>query len=239
VLNALELAVLTTEADADGVVHVTREVAEESIQQRAVLYDKEGDAHFDTISAFIKSVRGSDADAALYWLAKMVYAGEDPRFILRRLLILASEDVGLADPGTRRGGCGGAGLRLRGLPEGRYHLAQATLYLATAPKSNSTMGFFDALEVVRAEREAEVPNPCATATATPRVSATGPATPTRTPTANTGWRSSTYRSRCRARSSTSRATRAPSAASATRWRGAVRRSSPPCSNPTHARRWRR
>ncbi len=160
VLNALELAVITTEPDAAGVVVVTREVAEESIQQRAVLYDKEGDAHFDTISAFIKSVRGSDADAALYWLAKMVYAGEDPRFILRRLLILASEDVGLADPQAL--GVVAAAAQAYdyvGLPEGRYHLAQATLYLATAPKSNSTMGFFDALEAVRSEREAEVPNP--------------------------------------------------------------------------------
>ena len=159
VLNALELAVITTEPDADGVVHVTREVAEESIQQRAVLYDKEGDAHFDTISAFIKSVRGSDADASLYWLAKMVYAGEDPRFILRRLLILASEDIGLADPQALGVITAAAqAYDYVGLPEGRYHLAQATLYLANAPKSNSTMGFFDALEAVRSEREAEVPN---------------------------------------------------------------------------------
>src|SRR5690606_5539517 len=97
-LNALELAVETTPEDERGVVEITREVAEESIQRRAVLYDKEGDAHFDTISAFIKSVRGSDPDASLYWLAKMVYAGEDPRFIFRRLLILASEDIGMADP---------------------------------------------------------------------------------------------------------------------------------------------
>jgi putative ATPase len=135
-------------------------VAEESIQQRAVLYDKEGDAHFDTISAFIKSVRGSDPDAALYWLAKMVYAGEDPRFILRRLLILASEDVGLADPQAL--GVVAAAAQAYdyvGLPEGRYHLAQATLYLATAPKSNSAMGFFDALDAVGKEREGEVPNP--------------------------------------------------------------------------------
>src|SRR5690554_5213536 len=97
-LNALELAVETTEPDAQGRVHVTREVAEESIQRRAVLYDKEGDAHFDTISAFIKSVRGSDPDAALYWMARMVYAGEDPRFILRRMIIFAGEDIGMADP---------------------------------------------------------------------------------------------------------------------------------------------
>ena len=159
VLNALELAVITTLPNADGVVVVDRQVAEESIQQRAVLYDKEGDAHFDTISAFIKSVRGSDADAALYWLAKMVYAGEDPRFVLRRLLILASEDVGLADP-LALGIIVAAAQAYDyvGMPEGRYHLAQATLYLSTAPKSNSTMGFFDALQTVRSEREAEVPS---------------------------------------------------------------------------------
>jgi putative ATPase len=158
-LNALELAVETTSPGSDGVIVVTRHVAEESIQQRAVLYDKEGDAHFDTISAFIKSVRGSDPDAALYWLAKMVYAGEDPRFILRRLLILASEDVGLADPAALSFVTSAAqAYDYVGLPEGRYHLAQATLYLATAPKSNSTMGFFDALDAVGKEREGEVPN---------------------------------------------------------------------------------
>lgn len=164
-LNALELAVETTppeeasgaEARA-GVIRVTKAVAEESIQRRAVLYDKEGDAHFDTISAFIKSVRGSDPDAALYWLAKMVYAGEDPRFIFRRLLVLASEDVGLADPRALPHTAAAAqAYDYVGLPEGRYHLAQATLYLATAPKSNSTMAFFDALAVVEREREGEVP----------------------------------------------------------------------------------
>src|SRR5690606_37274188 len=125
---------------------VSRAVAEESIQRRAVLYDKEGDAHFDTISAFIKSVRGSDPDAALYWLAKMVYAGEDPRYIFRRLLVLASEDVGLAEPNALIATAAAAqAFDYVGLPEGRFHLAQATLYLATAPKSNSTLGFFDAL----------------------------------------------------------------------------------------------
>src|SRR5690606_33136359 len=158
-LNALELAVETTEPDAQGRVHVTREVAEESIQRRAVLYDKEGDAHFDTISAFIKSVRGSDPDAALYWLAKMVYAGEDPRFILRRLLILASEDVGLGDPQALGVVAAAASaFDYVGMPEGRFHLAHATLYLATAPKSNSTLAFFDALSAVESEREADVPN---------------------------------------------------------------------------------
>ncbi len=159
-LNALELAVETTAPDANGIIHITLDVAEESIQRRAVLYDKEGDAHFDTISAFIKSVRGSDPDAALYWLARMVYAGEDPRFIFRRLLILAGEDVGLADPNAVVvvNACAEAFDRV-GMPEGRYPLAQATLYLATCPKSNSVMGFFDALSAVEQEREAEVPSP--------------------------------------------------------------------------------
>lgn len=158
-LNALELAVDTTPPDEQGNIVVTRSVAEESIQRRAVLYDKEGDAHFDTISAFIKSVRGSDPDAALYWLAKMVYAGEDPRYIFRRLLVLASEDVGLAEPAALVAVAAAAqAFDYVGLPEGRYHLAQATLHLATAPKSNSTMGFFDALTAVQQEREAEVPD---------------------------------------------------------------------------------
>ncbi len=158
-LNALELAVETTPPNDAGVIYIDLVVAEESIQQRAVLYDKEGDAHFDTISAFIKSVRGSDPDAALYWLAKMIYAGEDPRFILRRLLILASEDVGLADPNAVVvvNSCAQAFDRV-GMPEGRYPLAQATLYLATAPKSNSIMGFFDALAAVEGERQSDIPN---------------------------------------------------------------------------------
>lgn len=158
-LNALELAVETTPPLPNGSVVITREVAEESIQRRAVLYDKEGDAHFDTISAFIKSVRGSDPDAALYWLAKMVYAGEDPRFIFRRLIVLASEDIGLADPhALPHTVAASQAYDYVGMPEGRYHLAQATLYLATAPKSNSTLGFFDALAAVQKEREAEVPS---------------------------------------------------------------------------------
>ncbi|BAU67448.1 recombination factor protein RarA/unknown domain fusion protein (plasmid) [Stanieria sp. NIES-3757] len=158
-LNALELAVETTPPNDAGVIHINLAVAEESIQQRAVLYDKEGDAHFDTISALIKSVRGSDPDAALYWLAKMIYAGEDPRFIFRRLLILASEDVGLADPNAVVvvNSCAQAFDRV-GMPEGRYPLAQATLYLATAPKSNSMMGFFDALAAVEGEQQSDIPN---------------------------------------------------------------------------------
>lgn len=157
-LNALELAVETTPPNQQGIIHITVAIAEESIQQRAVLYDKEGDAHFDTISAFIKSLRGSDPDAALYWLARMIYAGEDPRFILRRMLILASEDVGLADPNAvvTVNACAEAFDRV-GMPEGRYPLAQAALYLANAPKSNSVMGFFDALSAVERERESDVP----------------------------------------------------------------------------------
>jgi putative ATPase len=157
-LNALELAVETTPPGADGVIRVDLGVAEQSIQKRAVLYDRDGDAHFDTISAFIKSVRGSDPDAALYWLARMLHAGEDPRFVLRRLLILASEDVGLADPAAIGvvAACADAFDRM-GMPEGRYPLAQATLYLSMTEKSNSTMGFFDALAVVEGARTGAVP----------------------------------------------------------------------------------
>jgi putative ATPase len=134
------------------------EAAEESIQKRAVLYDRDGDYHFDTISAFIKSVRGSDPDAALYWLAKMVRAGEDPSFIFRRMIILASEDVGLADPQALSVviSCAEAFDRI-GFPEGNFPLAHACLYLATAPKSNTTLAFFDALKEVDKE-DAEVPN---------------------------------------------------------------------------------
>ena len=157
-LNALELAVETTEPNDRGAVVVSMSVAEESIQRRAVLYDREGDYHFDTISAFIKSLRGSDPDAALYWLAKMVYAGEDPRFIFRRMLILASEDVGLADPNALAVVEAAASAFERvGLPEGQFHLTQAALYLATAPKSNSALAYFDALKVVENEREGQVP----------------------------------------------------------------------------------
>lgn len=157
-LNALELAVQTTPPGPEGRLRIDLPIAEESIQRRAVLYDKEGDAHFDTISAFIKSVRGSDPDAALYWLARMVVAGEDPRFILRRLIILASEDIGLADPAAVGVvmACAAAYDRV-GMPEGRYPLAQATLYLAGTAKSNSTMGFFDALAAVEGEKAGEVP----------------------------------------------------------------------------------
>lgn len=158
-LNALELAVETTPPETDGVITVTLAVAEESIQRRAVLYDKDGDAHFDTISAFIKSLRGSDPDAALYWMARMLYAGEDPRFIFRRMLIFAGEDVGMADPAALGvvTACAQA-FDYVGLPEGRFHLAQACLYLATAAKSNSAFALWDAIAAVEQRREDEVPD---------------------------------------------------------------------------------
>ena len=136
-LSALELAILTT-PDEDGAVHLTLVVAEESIQRKAVVYDAHGDAHHDTISAFIKSIRGSDPDAALYWLAKMLHAGEDPRFISRRLVISASEDIGLADSNALRVAMDAhQAFEFIGMPEGRIPLAHATVYLATAPKSNT------------------------------------------------------------------------------------------------------
>lgn len=137
-LNALEIAVLTTTPDQDGLIRLTRAVAEESIQKKAVVYDHDEDEHYDTISAFIKSVRGSDPNAAVYWLAKMLYAGEDPRFIARRLIILASEDIGNADPRALTVATSAlTGVDFVGMPEARIVLAQATTYLATAPKSNA------------------------------------------------------------------------------------------------------
>ena len=139
-------------------IFISMQAAEESIQRRALLYDRDGDYHFDTISAFIKSIRGSDPDAALYWLAKMVRAGEDPKFIFRRMIILASEDVGLADPFALSVviSCAQAFERI-GFPEGNFPLAHACLYLATTPKSNTAMSYFDALKEVERE-DAEVPN---------------------------------------------------------------------------------
>ena len=157
-LNALELAVESTPPAADGAIEITLDVAQESIQRRAVLYDRDGDAHYDTISAFIKSVRGSDPDAALYWLAKMLYAGESPRFILRRLLILAGEDIGLADPmGLVVANAAAQAFEYVGLPEGVYPLVEATLYLSTAPKSNSAGSFFQAHKTVEKEGRTDVP----------------------------------------------------------------------------------
>ena len=150
-LNALEVGVLTTPPDAQGVVHFTKVIAEESIQKKAVVYDATGDGHYDTISAFIKSVRGSDPDAALYWLAKMLYAGEDIRFIARRLVILASEDIGMADPqGLPIAVAAQQAVQFIGMPEARITLAHATVYLATAPKSNRAyIGIDKAMEEVK------------------------------------------------------------------------------------------
>lgn len=168
-LNALELAVETTpekwEPNAripsppyGSTIYISKETAEESIQKKVVLYDRDGDYHYDIISAFIKSLRGRDPDAAMYWLARMVRAGEDPHFIFRRMLISACEDTGLADPNAISivESCAEAFDRV-GLPEGRYFLAHAALYLSTCPKSNSSMAFFDALSSVE-KQDAEVPN---------------------------------------------------------------------------------
>jgi putative ATPase len=140
VLNGLELAVLTTPEDSDGVIRVDLAVAEESIQRRAVLYDSSDDSHYDTISAFIKSMRGSDPDAALFWLAKMLYAGEDPRFIARRMIICASEDVGNADPHALMVATAALNAaEFIGMPEAQIPLAQAAIYIACAPKSNTSI----------------------------------------------------------------------------------------------------
>ncbi|MEE2644875.1 MAG: AAA family ATPase, partial [Myxococcota bacterium] len=145
--------------EVEHFTQITLEVAEESIQQRAVLYDRDGDHHFDTLSAFIKSIRGSDPDASLYWLARMLRAGEDPRTLFRRLLISASEDIGLAWPQAISivESCAAAYDRV-GMPEGRYFLSQATLALATAPKSNSTMGLFEAIASLEREKPSAVPD---------------------------------------------------------------------------------
>lgn len=157
-LNALELAVESTPENDEGSIIITLDIAQESIQRRAVLYDKDGDSHYDTISAFIKSVRGSDPDAALYWLAKMLYAGEDPRFILRRLIILAGEDIGLGDPmGLVIANSAAQAFDFIGLPEGIYPIVEATLYLATAPKSNSAGAYFKAYKSIEEMSNIQVP----------------------------------------------------------------------------------
>jgi putative ATPase len=158
-LNALEIAALTTAPDKNGVVRIDLAAAEQSIQKKAVVYDGDGDAHYDTISAFIKSMRGSDPDAALYWLAKMIHAGEDPRFIARRIVICAAEDVGLADPMALvlANACLSAS-EFVGWPEARIPLAEATIYIATANKSNSAYKAIDAaLEDVKSGRTIPVP----------------------------------------------------------------------------------
>jgi len=158
-LNALELAVESTQPDKNGSVLIDLDIAQDSIQQRAIRYDKKMDEHYDTISAFIKSIRGSDPDAALYWLAKMIKAGEDPRFILRRLLILAGEDIGLADPqGIQVASAAAYAYEYVGMPEGIYPIVEATLYLATAPKSNSALGYFKAADWIEKEGVKPVPS---------------------------------------------------------------------------------
>ena len=158
-LNALEIAVLTTASDAEGVIHLDRSVAEESIQKKALAYDANETEHYDTISAFIKSMRGSDPDATLYWLAKMLYAGEDIRFIARRIVIAASEDVGMADSNALLTAVAAQqAVEFVGLPEARIPLAHAAVYVATAPKSNRAWAAFGkALEDVQQGRILAVP----------------------------------------------------------------------------------
>jgi putative ATPase len=158
-LNSLEIAALTTTPGSDGVIHIDLAAAEQCIQKKAVVYDADGDAHYDTISAFIKSMRGGDVDAALYWLAKMIHAGEDPRFISRRILICAAEDVGLADPmALVLAGAAHQAAEFVGWPEARIPIAEATIYIATANKSNSAIVAIDAaLEDVRSGRTLAVP----------------------------------------------------------------------------------
>ena len=157
-LNALELAVESTAPDEEGCIHITLSVAEDSIQERALNYDKKGDSHYDTISAFIKSVRGSDPDAALYWVSKMLLSGEDPHFILRRLIILACEDIGMADPRALQIAMAAANaFDYVGMPEGYYPIAEAVLYCATAPKSNSALGIFNAMDQIKKEGAGPVP----------------------------------------------------------------------------------
>lgn len=159
-LSALEIAAMTTMPDETGAIHITLPIAEESIQKKAIVYDKKGDQHYDTISAFIKSMRGSDPDAAVYYLAKMLYAGEDPRFIARRIVICASEDIGEADPMALI--IAVSALRAAefvGMPEARIPLAQATIYIAKAPKSNACYRAIEAaMEDIKNEQTMEVPD---------------------------------------------------------------------------------
>lgn len=158
-LNAIELGILTTARSADGLIHINMEVAQECIQKRAVRYDKDGDNHYDTISAFIKSMRGSDPDAAVYYLARMLYAGEDIKFIARRIMICASEDVGNADPMALSVAVSASQAVERiGMPEAQIILSQAVLYVATAPKSNSAvMAIGEAMESVKNQKTMPVP----------------------------------------------------------------------------------
>ncbi len=158
-LNALELATSAVDADEKGVRNLTAAIIEDAMQRRAIMYDKAGDQHYDTISAFIKSVRGSDPDAAIYWLARMIEAGEDPLFIARRLVVLAAEDVGMADPQALSVAVAAQqAVHFVGMPEGRIPLAEATVYLATAPKSNASyLAIGRALQDVKKSRNEPVP----------------------------------------------------------------------------------
>lgn len=157
-LNAIELGILTTERSADGLIHITLEVAEECIQKRVVRYDKTGDNHYDTISAFIKSLRGSDPDAAVFYLAKMLYAGEDIKFIARRMMISASEDVGNADPNALVVAVSAAQAVERiGMPEAQIILAQAATYIASAPKSNASYMSLEAASQAVRDNKTTVP----------------------------------------------------------------------------------
>jgi putative ATPase len=159
-LSALEIAVLTTPPDASGIININLSIAEESIQKKSIIYDKKGDQHYDTASAFIKSMRGSDAGAAIYYLAKMLYAGEDPRFIARRIVICASEDVGNADPMALVLAVSALkAVEFIGMPEARIPLAQAAAYVARAPKSNASyMAIEKAMDDIKKERTSEVPD---------------------------------------------------------------------------------
>uniref|UniRef100_UPI0038670476 replication-associated recombination protein A n=1 Tax=Frisingicoccus sp. TaxID=1918627 RepID=UPI0038670476 len=158
-LNAVELGILTTEPSEDGRIHITLEVAAECIQKRVTLYDKNGDNHYDTISAFIKSMRGSDPDAAVYYLARMIYAGEEPAFIARRIMICAAEDVGNADPQALTVAVSASqAVERLGMPEARIPLAQAAIYVACAPKSNAAYGAIDeALDWVAHHKTEPIP----------------------------------------------------------------------------------
>ena len=158
-LNAIELGILTTDKSEDGTIHITMEVAEQCIQKRAVRYDKSGDNHYDTVSAFIKSMRGSDPDAALYYLAKMLYAGESVEFIARRIMISAAEDVGMADPNALTVAVSAANaVHQIGMPEAKIILAEAVVYMATAPKSNASyMGLEKAMSAVQNKKISGIP----------------------------------------------------------------------------------
>ncbi len=160
ILNSLEIGVLSTEEDENGIINIDIETIKESIQIKTASYDKGGDEHYDTTSAFIKSMRGSDPDATLYWLAKMINAGEDPKFIGRRIIIAASEEVGNADPNALNLAVSAfEAVKVIGMPEGRIILAQAALYIATAPKSNAAyMGIDKALDDIRSKEIGKVPN---------------------------------------------------------------------------------